>query len=94
MRLYLDDDCAGKLLIQLLSAAGHDVVGPVDVGLAGVDDPVHLRYAVRDGRVLLTRNYRDFENLHDLILECRGHHRGILISRKDLPAEPGADSLR
>jgi len=32
---------------------------------------------------MLTRNYRDFENLHDLILETQGHHPGILLIRKD-----------
>jgi thiol:disulfide interchange protein len=31
MNLYLDDDCASRLLAQLLSAAGHDVQRPVMV---------------------------------------------------------------
>ncbi len=83
MKLYLDDDCASNVLLQLLIAAGHDAVGPAHGGLAGADDPVHLRHAVRHQRIVLTRNYRDFENLHDLILETRGHHPGILLIRKD-----------
>jgi hypothetical protein len=58
MRLYLDDDCAGRVLISLLIAVGHDVVGPADVGLVGVDNSVHLRHAIREQRVMLTRNYR------------------------------------
>ena len=35
------------------------------------------------GRVLLSHNYRDFEELHDLILAAQGHHPGLLVIRKD-----------
>ena len=42
MRLYLDDDSAGVLLTQFLRQAGHDVQRPIEVGLAGRDDAVHL----------------------------------------------------
>jgi predicted nuclease of predicted toxin-antitoxin system len=83
MRLYLDDDCVHKVLVQLLRKAGHDVLLPADVGLAGNKDPVHLRRAVREQRVLLSRNYQDFKDLHDLVLEVQGHHPGILAIRKD-----------
>jgi predicted nuclease of predicted toxin-antitoxin system len=83
MRLYLDDDCANPLLAQLLLKAGHDVLRPVDVGMAGVPDPVHLRYAIRDQRVILTRNHRDFQDLHDLVMGAQGHHPGILVVRQD-----------
>ncbi len=47
MRLYLDDDSAQHLLVQLLRKAGHDVQVPVDVGLSGKSDAMHLRHAVR-----------------------------------------------
>ncbi len=83
MRLYLDDDCAGRLLVQRLRKAGHDVLLPADAGLAGAADPVHLRHAVHEQRVSLSRNYRDFKNLHDLVVEAQGHHPGILVIRKD-----------
>lgn len=46
MNLYLDDDCAGKLLVQLLRQAGHDVQIPAEVGLSGANDAVHLRHAI------------------------------------------------
>jgi hypothetical protein len=70
MRLYLDDDCVGRLLLQLLRKAGHDVQLPADVGLAGKKDPYHLRQAIREKRVLLSRNYGDFEALHELLGEA------------------------
>jgi hypothetical protein len=51
--------------------------------LAGDDDPVHLTHAVLQDRVLLSYNYRDFEQLHDLVVAVQGHHPGILVVRKD-----------
>jgi hypothetical protein len=71
------------LLIGQLCGAGHDVQSPVDVGLSGQDDAVHLRQAIREQRVMVTRNYRDFKNLHDLVIDAQGHHPGILVIRKD-----------
>jgi hypothetical protein len=79
----LDDDIVSQALAQLLRQAGHDVQLPADVGLAGKADPVHLAHAIRQDRVCLTRNYRDFENLHDLILTASGPHPGIFVVRRD-----------
>jgi predicted nuclease of predicted toxin-antitoxin system len=83
MKLYLDDDIASGLLVQLLRHAGHDVLLPADLGLAGTKDPVHLRFAIRERRALVTQNYDDFRLLHELLLEGQGHHPGILVVRLD-----------
>jgi hypothetical protein len=83
MKLYLDEDSAAKLLVQLLRKAGHDVQLPRDVGLSGKDDPIQLRQAIRAGRVCLTQNHHHFQALHELIMEAQGHHPGIFIVRKD-----------
>lgn len=83
MRIYLDEDIASALLARLLRRAGHDVLLPTDLGLGGEPDSVVLRNAIREDRVLLSRNYRDFENLHLLVLEAQGRHRGILVERFD-----------
>jgi predicted nuclease of predicted toxin-antitoxin system len=83
MRLYLDDDSAASLLARLLQQAGHDVQLPSGVGLSGEDDAVHLTYAVKDLRALLTGNHRDFLNLHNLVMQVQGHHPGILVIRRD-----------
>jgi predicted nuclease of predicted toxin-antitoxin system len=83
MNLYLDDDTADPLLARLLRRAGHDVQMPADVGMAGRPDPVHLAHAVRQGRVLLTKNYSDFSDLHDLVMVTQGHHPGIFVVRQD-----------
>jgi Domain of unknown function (DUF5615) len=64
MRLYLDDDLDGNILISLLQHAGHAVVSPRVVGTRGVLDPAHLRYAADHDLVLLTANAKDFLALH------------------------------
>lgn len=83
MRLYLDDDSTSAVLLQMLRQAGHDVLSPADLGIAGAEDPVHLRHAIRLDRAFLSHNYDDFKFLHDLLLEGKGHHPGILIVRLD-----------
>jgi predicted nuclease of predicted toxin-antitoxin system len=70
MKIYLDDDSIAALLVQALRQAGHDVRTPAEVGLAGANDPVHFQQAHREGRTLLSRNYDDFKELHDLVVEA------------------------
>ena len=51
--------------------------------MRGRDDAVHLTYAIQQGRVCVTKNYGDFENLHNLVRAAQGHHPGILVVRQD-----------
>jgi predicted nuclease of predicted toxin-antitoxin system len=84
MRLYIDDDSLDPVLVRLLRRDGHDVQVPSDVGLSGSSDQVHLAHAIRNQRAVLTRNYGDFDDLHDLIVwAANGHHAGILVVRYD-----------
>lgn len=84
MRLYIDDDSVDAALLRLLRRDGHDVQIPADVGLTGSRDQAHLAHAIRELRAMLTRNYRDFEDLHDLVTSAAmGHHIGILVVRYD-----------
>ena len=34
-------------------------------------------------RLLTHGNYHDFEDLHDLPVQARGHHSGIIVVRRD-----------
>lgn len=79
MNLYLDDDSIEALLVQMLRLAGRDVVIPANFGQSGAHDPVHLWVALLDQRTLLTRNNRDFEELHELIRDSGGHHSGVFV---------------
>ena len=83
MGLYLDDDLASPLLARLLRLAGHDVELPVDAGMSGKKDPLHFAYAIRAGRVIMTRNYTDFDDLQELAVALQGHHPGMLVLRMD-----------
>lgn len=58
----------------MLEQAGHDVLTVNEAGLTGTRDALVLDYAIRENRVLLTRNCDDFEDLH----EANPLHPGIL----------------
>jgi predicted nuclease of predicted toxin-antitoxin system len=83
MILYLDDNTTEDKLVALLRRDGHTVVLPVDVGLSKVSDPRHMTHAIRNGYVLVTRNHKDFKELHDLVRSSAGTHPGVLVVRLD-----------
>ena len=70
---------AGRQLSQHLLKAGHSVVLPSQVGFVGAADPRHLLYALSNGLALVTANYEDFKDLHDLVVGSTGCHAGILL---------------
>ncbi len=74
LRLLIDEDTQGKILVQFLRASGHNVVTVNEVALMGQDDSVVLDFARTDNRVLLTRNCRDYQLLH----LANQEHPGIL----------------
>lgn len=53
IRLYLDED-VNVLISQLLRARGFDVITTREVGQLGKSDWEQLRYALNQGRALLT----------------------------------------
>jgi hypothetical protein len=83
MRIYIDEDQAGSILIELLRIADHDVQCPADIGLMKARDPEQLMNAIKEDRVFLTGNHDHFLALHNLILCARGHHPGIMVVRRD-----------
>jgi len=74
LRLYLDDCIYSHELRRLLVEAGHDVQVPADVypPLTGQEDQRHFAHACNSQRVLLTKNPRDFQELHR---QSGGHRR-------------------
>jgi len=79
MRLLLDEDSQGRLLVRWLREAGHDVVTVAEAGLESRADAEVFEYARRDMRVLLTRNVRDFQVLHD----SQPANSGTLVEHQD-----------
>ena len=74
LKLLVDEDSQAKRLVQLLRDAGHDVLTVNEAGLMTRPDSQVLDYAKREGRLLLTRNCDDFQNLH----QANPNHPGIL----------------
>lgn len=79
MRLLLDEDTQARTLVRLLTEAGHDVSTVEGSGLRSMADDEILRHAVREGRVLMTRNCGDFAALH----AADPTHAGIISIYQD-----------
>lgn len=61
IRLYLDADItASPLLAKTLRQRGFDVISAVEAGNDSLDDWSQFEYAIRQQRVLLTFNIKDF----------------------------------
>ncbi|HLK59722.1 MAG TPA: DUF5615 family PIN-like protein [Chthonomonadaceae bacterium] len=75
----MDEDSQGKLLVQRLREAGHDVLTVSDTGLEAHTDAEVFAFIKREGRVLLTRNVKDFYALQ----EADADHAGILVEHQD-----------
>ncbi len=74
LRLLIDEDTQDARLVLMLRTEGHDVVTVNEAGLRGQTDSAVLAHAVRDRRVVLTLNCRDFLELH----EVAETHSGIV----------------
>jgi predicted nuclease of predicted toxin-antitoxin system len=80
MRLLLDEHLSAPRLGEALGREGHDVRAAArDPVLAGAADEALLRAARAEGRILLTRNVRDFA---PLLVEWAGsgeRHSGCVL---------------
>ena len=71
-------------LARELNARGHAAYTARDLGLAAAADPVQLRSAAQDGRILVTHNKGDFLLLHRAWRDWMpgSPHAGILIMKQ------------
>ncbi len=83
MRLLIDENMSNSRLASRLKTEGHDPVLAGDVGLLSVADARVLIWAIFNALSVLTRDYEDFEDLHDLILASGGHDPALLVVRFD-----------
>ena len=94
-RIYLDEQLDTDIT-EMLVGYGHDAVHTYDVGNRGAPDSRQLLFAADTGRVLVTLNREDFEELHRwwLALNAWGimsrAHSGILTTWGDIPASEWA----
>jgi predicted nuclease of predicted toxin-antitoxin system len=83
MRLLIDENSGSPRLAARLLAQGHAPVLAADAGLLSAADARVLIWAIVQAMPVLTRDYDDFTDLHDLIMTAGGHHPGVLIVRFD-----------
>jgi predicted nuclease of predicted toxin-antitoxin system len=83
MRFLIDENLSSPRLAFRLRAQGHDPVLASDVGLLSVTDARMLIFAIAQELPILTRDFEDFEDLHDLVMTAAGHHAGVLVVRFD-----------
>jgi predicted nuclease of predicted toxin-antitoxin system len=86
LRLLVNEDLQGKLLLTELRATGHDVVSVREAGLSGKHDRAVLDYAVVSQRILLTGNCADFSRLSERMLR-QGHHGILLLYKYNNPTK-------
>ncbi|MGL4883453.1 MAG: DUF5615 family PIN-like protein [Waterburya sp.] len=75
LKLLVDEDTQALPLVKTLRKANHDVVTVNEANLMGQPDNIVLEYATQNNRIVLTRNCRDFEALH----EANPNHPGIFV---------------
>ena len=80
-RLYLDQDVPVQLA-GMLRAHGFDVETTLQAGHLGWSDEAQIRYASASGRVMVTHNRLDFEELHSQWLEGSEAHSGIIVAQQ------------
>jgi len=61
VKLFLDENLSPQYAVELRTE-GHDAVAVLEVGLSGATDEQVLRFAVENGRVLVTLD-ADFANV-------------------------------
>lgn len=80
MRILLDEQLSPRRVGEPLAAAGHDVLcAATEPAVRGLPDGELLTFAAAQGRVVVTRNARDFVTLARDWADARRPHAGILV---------------
>jgi len=77
--LYLDEDTQSTALIEALRARGLSVLTTTEGRMSERTDEEQLRFAVSEGRVLVSCNVADFARLHSSWMASGQEHSGILL---------------
>ncbi len=80
MRLLLDANLSPRRIGSPLRSSGHDVRALAEEPtLDALDDPAVLEFAASEGRILVTRNSRDFAPLARDWAEAHRSHAGCIL---------------
>ncbi|HEU4455326.1 MAG TPA: DUF5615 family PIN-like protein [Longimicrobium sp.] len=90
MRFFFDEHVS-RPAAHALVKRGVDVEHITDVGMARASDPEVLEYAIEHGRILVTRNYKDFAPLVQALNRMRRPFPGVLFLAHSIPpGDPGS----
>ena len=97
MRYYLDEDV--QLLVAVIGRSqGLDITHTQEYRVAyarkGRKDEAQVRFAAEEGRVLVTRNCRDFWPLSQRLQTDGSPHAGVLCISKTLERRPPAEIVQ
>jgi predicted nuclease of predicted toxin-antitoxin system len=80
LRLLLDANLSPRRIAAQLRETGHDVLALAeDAAYEGLPDPQVLELAASEGRVLITRNSRDFAPIARGWAEAQRPHAGLIL---------------
>ena len=77
--LFLFDQHVNVPAMRILREQGIDVVHVAELGMARADDAAIMQRAQRDGRSIVTRNYRDFAPLVEAFAARKAVFPGVLF---------------
>ena len=78
MRFYLDEDLPYKAAL-IAARSGVDVLTTSECGRNGLSDEDQLLFATSLGRVIVTQNYHDFDDLTGRFVAEGRSHVGVLF---------------
>ena len=84
--LYLDEDVSVRIA-EILRGHGYEVRTAREEGMLGTTDAEQLAFAAAQGRVFLTHNRTDFEELAVQYFEEDRSHAGIVCAVRRPPHE-------
>lgn len=73
MRFFVDE-CLSPTFSSALQALGQDAIHPLHTGRRGNPDHVVVANALREDRIIITENIRDFK----ILLACESIHPGLI----------------
>lgn len=79
LRLLVDECLLNRLLVDALTAAGHDVQTVSQANLISKPDDAVFKHAIAENRVVITSNCSDFVALIETHVAAGQHHPGILL---------------
>jgi len=91
---YYADEDVPVLAARIARGLGLDILHTEELGRKGVRDQDQLLFAARQGRILITRNCKDFWPMSEEFAANQSPHAGVLCITKSLEDRPAAEIAR